>query len=357
LGFVTVWLVSAHVVFTTVGYAQGEKVSLWAQTRDFISHYPDVLMAWAGFALFLAVAISSVRAARRKLQRETWYFVHLYAYLAVALSFAHQLAVGNDFSTDRAARVWWIFVYALVFGAIVWWRVVTPIRLNLRHELRVRKVKHEAPGIVSIYLAGRGLQHLDADPGQFFLWRFVTPHMWWKTHPFSLSAAPSPSGLRITVKDLGDHSRELQRIRPGTRVMAEGPYGTFTDGRRTRRRVLLIAGGIGITPLRAMLDGYRPTDDVVLLYRVATAADTAFVDELREFATRPNMRIHVIAGTEIGDDRTDLLSVPALNKGVPDIRKRDCFVCGPPPMITAIQRRLKLLGVDHSQIHYERFEL
>jgi predicted ferric reductase len=307
--------------------------------------------------LFLGVAVTSVRAARRKLQRETWYFIHLYAYLAIALSFAHQIAVGNDLDNDRAARVWWIALYLIVAGSILWWRVITPTRLNARHRLRIRAVKREAPGVVSIYLSGRGLDRIGAEPGQFFLWRFLTPRMWWKTHPLSLSAAPTRKGLRVTVKDLGDGSKEMQRLRPGTRVIAEGPYGTFTDARRTHRAVLLIAGGIGITPLRAMLDGFGPSDDVVLLYRVATPEDTVFVDELRAFVRQPNIRIHVIAGNEIGDDRTDLLSVPALKRGVPDIRERDCFVCGPPAMITALSRRLKMLGVPPAHIHYERFEL
>ena len=106
-GFAVVWLLLAHVVFTTLGYAQGEHVSLWAQSRDFVSHYPDVLMAWLAMVLLFAVAATSARVARRKLARHTWYFVHLYAYLAVALAFAHQLSVGTDFSGDRAARVWW----------------------------------------------------------------------------------------------------------------------------------------------------------------------------------------------------------------------------------------------------------
>lgn len=357
LGFTTVWLITAHVIFTTVGYAQGDKVSLWAQTRDFISHYPDVLMAWVGFILFLGVAVASVRAARRKLQRETWYFIHLYAYLAVALSFAHQIAVGSDLDNDRAGRIWWIGLYVLVFGSILWWRLFEPVRFNRRHRLRVQSVKHETPGVVSIYISGRRLDRVAADPGQFFLWRFLTPDMWWTTHPFSLSAAPNRQYLRITVKDLGDGSKQLQRIRRGTRVLAEGPYGTFTDARRTRRGVLLIAGGIGITPLRAMLDGFRTSDDVVLLYRVAHAEDAVFVDELREFANAPNVRIHIIAGTEIGDDRTDLLSVPTMQRGVPDVMSRDCFVCGPPAMINAMHRRLRMLGVPRAHIHFERFEL
>jgi predicted ferric reductase len=357
LGFATVWLVSGHVVFTTIGYARGDQVSLWAQTRDFVSHYPDVLMAWVGFALFLAVAVASVRAARRRVQRETWYFIHLYAYLAVALSFAHQLAVGTDLDGDRAARVWWVGLYLFVFGSILVWRVALPVRLNARHQLRVHSVRHEAPGVVSIRLRGRHLDQLGAEPGQFFLWRFGTAATWWKTHPFSLSAVPERERMRITVKDLGDDSKRLQQLRPGVRVYAEGPYGTFTDARRTRRRVLLVAGGIGVTPLRAMLDGYGPADDVVLLYRVARAEDAVFVDELRRFAQAPNMTIHIIAGTEIGDDRTDLLSIPALRKGVPDIADRECFVCGPPALIAAMHRRLAKLGVPHGHIHYERFEL
>jgi predicted ferric reductase len=356
-GFAVVWLLGGHVVLTTLGYAQSGRVSIWAQTRDFLSHYPDVLMAWIGFALFLAVAGTSVRVARRAIARHEWYFVHLYAYLAVALTFAHQLAVGTDFSNDRAARAWWVLLYLLTVGAVLWWRVVEPGLVNRRLGLRVHSVKREGPDVVSIHLRGRDLYRLDAQPGQFFLFRFLTRTGWWQAHPFSLSAAPSSNRLRITVKDLGDHSRRLQRVRPGTRVIAEGPYGTFTADRRTRRRVLLIAGGIGITPLRALLDGFGPDDDVVLLYRAATQDEVVFADELRKFAATPNIRIHVIVGTEIGDDQTDLLGLPLLKRGVPDAATRDCFVCGPPAFLDAVTRRLALLGVPRRQIHFERFEL
>ncbi len=355
-GFATVWMLVAHVVFTTVGYAQGDRVSLWAQTRDFVSHYPDVLMTWVGLVLFFAVAATSVKIARRALQRQTWYFVHLYAYLAVALTFAHQLAVGTDLSNDSAARVWWVGLYVVVFGAILWWRVIVPVRFNLRHDLRVHSVKREAPGIVSILVRGRHLDEIAVQPGQFFLWRFFTPTGWWQAHPFSLSALPTKNRMRITVKNLGDHSGRLQHLRPGVRVLAEGPYGTFTPELQTSRRVLLVAGGIGITPLRAMLDGFGPDDDVVLLYRVATAEEAVFTDELKRLASAPNVRVHVIPGTEIGDDQTDLLGIPLLQKGVPDIATRDCFVCGPPALIEAVNRRLTKLGVPRERIHFERFQ-
>lgn len=358
-GFGAVWLLVAHVVFTTMGWAASSipSVNVVHETGWLVSHEPDILMAWVGFMLFLAVGATSVRLARRELKRESWYFVHLYAYLAVALTFAHQLAVGSDFTSDPVARAWWALLFAAVFGAILWWRVMEPVLLNTRHRLRVHGVQVEAPGVVSIYLTGRNLDRLRAQPGQFFMWRFLTRDGWWQPHPFSLSAAPTPKRLRITVKDLGDGTADLMHLRRGTRALAEGPYSTFTAARRTGRPALLVAGGIGVTPLRALLDTFAPADDVVLLYRIQHANEVIFADELRRFANERGVTVHFIAGTEIGDDNTDLLSVRALRKGVPNITQRDCFVCGPPGFIDAICRRLRKLRVPDAQIHYERFEL
>jgi predicted ferric reductase len=356
MGFATVVLLTGHAVFTTLGYAAEGAQSIPTQIGDFIEHYPDVLMSIAGLALFLAIAFTSVRAARRRLSREAWYSVHLYAYLAVALSFAHQLAVGTDFSDDAIARVWWVALYAAVFGTILAWRVGRPIVFNLRHRLWVHAVRPEADGVVSLYIAGVDLDRIDAQPGQFFLWRFLGGTGWAKAHPFSLSAIPNDRHLRITVKDLGDDSRRIQHLQPGTRVFAEGPYGTFTAQRRTRRRVVLIAGGIGITPLRAVLESLRADPgDVTLLYRAAHERDLAFRNELGALAERRGIELHALIGPEIGDDQTDRLGLPALRALVPDIAHRDVFVCGPPAMVDAVRRRLVRLRVPRRQIHFERF--
>jgi predicted ferric reductase len=314
-------------------------------------------MSVVGLALFLAVAVSSVRAARRRLSREAWYSLHLYTYVAIALSFAHQLAVGTDFSADALARAWWISLYVAVFGAIAAWRVGRPVRFNLRHRLRIHAVRPEAHGVVSVYITGRHLEEIDAAAGQFFLWRFLTGTGWAKAHPFSLSAAPTHRFLRITVKDLGDDTGRMQQLQPGVRIFAEGPYGTFTADRRTRPRVALIAGGIGITPLRAMLETLpRTPGDTTLLYRCAYEHDVAFRKELGLIAERRGVDVRLLVGAEIGDDRTDLLGIPALRRLVPDIADRDVYVCGPPAMLDAVRRRLLALRVPHHRIHYERFE-
>src|SRR2546430_4957777 len=155
----------------------------------------------------MAVGIVSARIARRRLRFETWYFVHLYTYLAIALSFAHQFATGNDFATRPANRLFWVALYVVAFGNLALYRVAIPLRGALRHRLRVASIVPEAPGVVSIYLTGHHLGDLRADAGQFFLWRFLTRQGWWQAHPFSLSAAPNPHWLRIMVKASGDHTR------------------------------------------------------------------------------------------------------------------------------------------------------
>jgi predicted ferric reductase len=357
VGFTTVWLLVAHTVFVTIGYAQANRESLVGQTLDFVRHYPDVLMAFVALGILLAVAGTSVRVARRELRRETWHATHLYAYLAVALGFAHQLAVGSDFSADAVARAWWVALFVVTIGAVLVWRFGAPLLFNMRHELRVAAVRREAPGVVSITMIGRDLQSIGAEAGQFFVWRFLAPGMMWRARPFSLSAPVGRNRLRITVKAAGEQTRVLQHVRPGTRVLAEGPYGTFTNARRTRRSAVLIAGGIGITPLRALLETMpAEAGDLVLLYRVARPNDLVFRDELTDVGRERGITLHALTGEDIGDDETDLLGVPAIRRLVPDVRERDCFVCGPPGLVDAVRRRLRRLGVPRAQIHFERFE-
>jgi predicted ferric reductase len=356
-GFSSVTLLVGHAVLITLGYAESGGQSIPTQVGDFVQHYPDVLMSIAGLGLFLAVAVTSVRAARRRLSREAWYSVHLYAYLAVALSFAHQLAVGSDFTDDALARAWWVALYVAVFGSIVTWRIGRPLWFNAHHRLKIDAVRHEANGIVSIYIGGRHLEAIRAEAGQFFLWRFLVGTGWAKAHPFSLSAVPNRRFLRITVKELGDDTSRFQRLRPGVRVFAEGPYGTFTADRSRRPRVALIAGGIGITPLRAMLETLpRGPGTVTLLYRVASDGDVAFRKELATLMADRGVDVRILVGADIGDDQTDQLGIPALRRHVPDIADRDVFVCGPPAMVDAVHRRLRALRVPAQHIHYERFE-
>jgi predicted ferric reductase len=350
-------LLVAHTVLITLGYAASTHSGAWAQFWDFVSTYPDVLMATVGLGLLLVVAVTSARAARRRLRYETWYFVHLYAYLGVALGFAHQLAVGTDFVTDPIARLYWIGLFVVVAVAIVACRIGAPLSAATRHRLRVARVEPEADGVVSIYVAGRQLDRLAVSAGQFFLWRFLTRDGWWRAHPFSLSAEPDGRQLRITVEAVGDYSSLLQRVRPGVRVMAEGPYGTLTAARRTRRKVLLIAGGVGITPLRALLGELSGRgDDIVLIYRASGWDRVLLRDELDQLARAPGVTVHYLVGRRgSAEVPRDPLAPRALRRFVPDIRSRDIYVCGPDAMMIGVRDSLGDLGVPGAHVHFERF--
>jgi predicted ferric reductase len=357
VGFGAVWLVGAHGVLTTLGYAMGDGSSPLHETWVLLTTYPYVLMATAGMVCFVAVAVSSVRAARRRLSYEMWYGIHLYAYLAVALAFAHQLAVGTDFSADPVARAYWMALYAVVMGLLVVFRVGQPLVLSLRHQLRVANVVREAPGVVSIYVTGRDLDQLAVRAGQYFQWRFLARDGWWRAHPFSLSAAPNGAYLRLTVKRLGDWSGELQRLRIGTRVIAEGPYGALTGARRRRPDVVLIAGGIGITPLRALLEELPAARGALtLIYRARRWEDVVFRHELDQLAQLRGATVHYLVG-ERGSAGLpgDPLGPRALQHLVPGIQRHDVFVCGPDGMMDAVRRSLRELRVPSSQIHSERF--
>lgn len=350
-GFTLLWLLVSHAVFITFGYAQLSSLSPVDELVHLATTVEGVLRAVAALVLIMVVGAVSARFARRRLAYETWHFIHLYTYLAVVLAFSHQVAVGTTFTSSPAATAYWWGLWGFALGSVAVGRLVLPLWRNLRHRLRVSAVVPESDDVVSVYVTGRDLDKLPARAGQFFLWRFMTKGRWWQANPFSLSAAPDGRTLRLTAKALGEGSAGLRHVRPGTRVFVEGPYGAFTTMHRTRPNTLLIAGGVGITPMRALLeelDGH-----VVLLYRVNSARDAVLLDELRALAHSKGAVLHVVTGPAV----PDRLAPEVLSRLVPDVRDRDVFVCGPPGMTGAVMRSLRALRVPKPQIHAERFSL
>jgi predicted ferric reductase len=354
-GEYSIGLLVAHAVLIIWGYALADHTGVPSETRSVLLSYPDVLAATVGLLLLVGVGAASARAARRRLKYQTWYFIHLYTYIAIALSFAHQLATGNDFVTHPLNRALWVAMYLATAGLLIWYRIAVPARNALRQGLRVANVVPEGPGVASLYITGRRLGELNVEAGQFFLWRFLTRDGWWQAHPFSVSAAPNGRWLRITVKSQGDHTTGLQRLRPGVKVIAEGPYGTFTRRRRTRRKVLLIAGGIGITPLRALFEALPAGHgELTLIYREADASEIVFQRELDELAWHRGATIHYVLGHR--RQRSDPLGANRLRALVEDLRNHDVYVCGPPGMMAAATSSLRAAGVPRRHIHTERFE-
>jgi predicted ferric reductase len=349
-------LIATHVACTVGGYALAGSIPFLDEFTAEVITYPYMLAGLVGFGLLLAIGASSVPPIRSRLSHETWTGIHLYAYLAIVLAMGHQLAVGSDFTTDTLARVYWIGLYIAVFGLIVRYRIMAPVSMLTRHRFRVDRVVLETSDTVSIYVGGRDLYDIDVRAGQYFRVRLLARNEWWRSHPFSISELPDGHSLRFTVRALGDFSGRLQSVRVGTRVMLEGPYGALTSSLRTSPGVALIAGGIGVTPIRALFEELAGKVDVKLIYRASRAEDLVFWDELWRIERRPRSAVLWLVGRRGSSAMPgDPLSARALGELVPDIQARDVFVCGPAKMMDAVVRSLRQLGVPPHRIHSERF--
>ncbi|NUP35473.1 MAG: ferric reductase [Streptomyces sp.] len=353
-GRYVVSLALAHTLLIIWGYALTSHTGVVDQTTTLVFHYPDLLKGTVGFLLLLATGVLSARAARRRVSYEIWHLLHLATYLAIFLAFGHQLSNGADFVGNRTAQLAWYALYGGVAALLLWFRFAVPVRRALRHRLWVSEVRPEAPGVVSVYLTGDRLDELRVEPGQFFRWRFLTPGLWWAANPYSLSAAAHPSFLRITVKAAGGHSAALARLAPGTRVLAEGPYGAFTARRRRAPKVLLLGGGVGITPLRALFETIPgEAGEVTLIYRARRPEDLALRTELDQLAARRGAIVHYVVDEPV--EYSSPLTARELRRLVPDLAERDVYLCGPPGMAEAAQRALRGAGVPRRRIHHESF--
>jgi predicted ferric reductase len=341
-----------HAIAAAAAWADASSLDLMAAVKNVLS-LPGVLTALLGTAILVLIGLASLRAVRRRLSYEQWHFLHLLTYLAVGLGFAHQLA-GPDLAGRRWLQIAWALLYTYAYALVLRWRVLQPFFQLGRHRLRVEDVRQESADVMSVLMSGRHLDELRAQPGQFFRWRFLTRETWRSAYPFSLSAPPTRNRLRITVWARGDGTRRLFDIPRGTLVFAEGPYGAITSRRVRRPRVLLIAGGVGITPMRALFEAIDlPGKDVTLVYRASKEQNLVLKHELDEIAERSGARVVYLVGPS-SDSRNDM-SAHALNRIVGDLSDHDVYLCASPGLAARVRGSLMDRGFPRHQLHEERF--
>lgn len=363
VGFSSFNLMVAHLVAIVVGYASSEGINPFVEFWQMTVDYPGMLLALAGTLLLVLVTATSIRRARKKLRYEAWHLLHLYAYLGVGLAIPHQLWTGQEFLSSPVATIYWWALWIAAVGAILIWRIGVPLFRTFAHDLRVTSVVRESPDVVSVAMHGRKLLDLPVAAGQFFNWRFVSGPGWSRSHPYSLSAAPTDDTLRITVKDLGDGSHALADVKPGSRVVIEGPYGRLHAGVRTLPKVTLMASGIGISPLRALLEDLpAQPGDITLLYRARTHEDLVLRKEVEAIAARTGARVFYLVGPRMPGRPSwlpasagHLTDAAALAELVPDIARNDVFLCGATEWMDAAKRAALECGVPAAHIHDERF--
>ena len=346
-----------HPTLLLVGNSISYQLSLSA-TLAVLLALEYVVYAVIGLILFITVIISSIRISRSKLRYEYWYFVHLMVYVAIFFAFRHQFELGEDLEASSVFYAYWAALYIIIFSSHIFFRWIRPLARYFKHRFYVERVHRETHEATSIYISGKNMEQFHIQPGQFMLFRFLRHGWWWQQHPFSLSMAPNGKEIRITPKVLGDFTKEIQHITPGTKVYIDGPYGVFTDYPESAEKMLLIAGGIGITPVRALIERFmKRGKDVVLLYGNKKTEDIVFKHELEEFRKKGLRVTYIISDEPSFTGEKGYIDAEKIGRLVSDFKEREVFLCGPPAMMDSVLVSLEKLGISKNSIFFERFEL
>lgn len=354
LGASVLFLIVAHVLFLVLGGELADQNPPWTEFVAILQSYPDMITALVGTIAFLVVGLSSARLLRRRLSYEVWYWLHVTTYVAIFLTFFHQLSGGAHFVSYPLNRIAWIALYLATAAAVLTWRVILPAVDAWKSRMRVVAVIPESVGLNSVWLSGPRVDRLGVRAGNFLLFRFFSRGHLGTAHPYSVSAVPANGHLRITVGALGDHSGRVPSLRPGSLVFAEGPFGRFTADRASRPRILLVAGGAGIGPIRALAEELvRRGAQPVVLYRVRSADRLALLGELQAM---PGVTVIPLVGrrSELGYDPLD---AEPLRRIIPDLHDWEAFICGPEGMGEHAEASLRRLRMPKRFIHREELSM
>jgi len=361
LGKPVLYFISAHFLASLIQYAINDGKNVVDELFSLIS-VQDLLLATISFVLMLVVVITSLNFARRAMSYESWFFVHLTAYISVAVAVPHIITTGSDVAGKPVQTIIWVALYLFVFLNVLWFRVIIPVRKSYRKRLVLAQSIRESSDTTSLYLTGKHLNKIEAVSGQFYFLRFMTPTQWWRPHPFSISAAPNGEYLRFTIGDRGDDTKLMQNIKPGTPVAIEGPYGLFTEERRTKEKVVLIASGIGIPPIRTLAESMaaRP-GDITVIYRVRSSEDASLLSEIREICKRRGFQLHVVEGPRgnknswLSDDGSNNPDTARLTIMAPHVSEADVYICGPQAWTESVIKSVRKAGTPLDNIHSEEY--
>ncbi|MCV2393150.1 ferredoxin reductase family protein [Actinotalea sp. M2MS4P-6] len=367
VGFTSIWLMVVHIVLQTIGYSMLDSWNVFYEFWSLVTTAPGMLIAFAGTALLIMVAVTSMRVARKKLRYESWHLLHLYAYLGAGLALPHQLWTGTDFLFSTWATVYWWGSYALVMLAVIVYRVIVPLRLSSRQRLRVTSVVPDGRGAVTITMNGPHLEELEVSAGQFFVFRFVTGPGWTRAHPLSLSAAPTTHGLRVTMGVTGDDGERIARMREGTRVMIEGPYGRLHPQVRTRPNLVLVGSGLGLAPLvalaqEAVLAGRLTNGPAIMIRRLRSSQDAPMQADVDHLVRIGALQVVDLVGPRstsgtawLPRKHGHMPGTEAVQRMVPNLASADVYVCGTGPWVEAVAADLHAAGVPKTALHAENF--
>lgn len=354
-GIIAGIFIIAHPILILFGYSMNGKTTFLSEFFSLIKG-DEIIGAVISVILFVAIVFTSIYFVKKKIKYEYWFLIHLFTYLAILLAWGHQLELGGDFG-NRIFVGYWYFLYIFSIGNLLIFRFAVPMYSYNKNKFFISKIIKESKEVFSVYIKGNHISEMRIEPGQFMNFRFMKKGFWLQSHPFSISKIDKKRNeIRVTIKNLGDFTSKIGELKKGTMVVIEGPYGVFTESSSRKGKFLFLAAGIGITPIKALVESLsEKKKDLFVLYSARKKKDLIFK---KEFGKLSKTRIHYFVTSDSswkGDKRR--INLEVIKEYVKDIEKRDIYICGPKNFIDSLVKDLKNEGISEEQIHFERFSV
>jgi predicted ferric reductase len=311
---------------------------------------------FAGVLAFSALTLGIVLTLLVRLGHEVFVYVQRSFGVVFLVATYHVFTTDGALESSRALDLYMASLATL--GIAAWlYRSILGNLLVRRLRYRVVAVNRLDEFVTEVVMEPHAAR-LAHEPGQFLFVSFREPFSeqfpaWARNqfHPFSITSAPSEPRLRITVKAVGDYTRALRSLRPGTEAVVEGPYGAFSSRDVPNDRQIWIAGGIGVTPFLSMarsLNGDAPEID--FYYCVEHEPEAHFVEEIRSIAREhEGFRVSIVPRDTEGFLTAERLAAETA------LESADVLICGPPEMIVSLRTQLRDRGMPRERIHAEEF--
>lgn len=364
VGLAVTLLVGLHVVLVLA--AKPANVALFD-----VLHAPNRARAAVGATVALGALVALTLLRRRLQQRyEVWRWMHLALAGSVLVLSALHIWWLNHLVRDTAMRALFIVLAVAALGVLGYRWLWLPV-FGPRREYVVRELRPETSTVSTLVLEPRrdrrqrGYRTLAFAPGQF-AWIRLNPSIGAQEHPFTI-ASSAHVGLwtEFTIRHTGDFTNELRQLRPGSPVWVDGPHGAFTLDLRRCTGLVMIAGGVGITPMMSMLRTLAHRRDrrphrLVVVAR--TLDDLLFRAELSDLQQRLDLTVIELLRAPPpswtgASGAVDEELLTALLPGAFRRNQLDYYLCGPPAMVTDVLTVLDGLDVPQPRIHTEQFDL
>ena len=360
MGVVALGLLLVHPILLVFN---GYPANCWLNPFASCANLATTTASLAVYALILLV-VTSIWQKRFRIPYEAWQIMHGLLALFILISSLFHIFILGRYTSTNLMKAMWLLYAVLVVGLILWYKILTPI-LRWNKKWQVTENRSERGDAHTLVLKPVEHEGFAFEPGQYAWIKKGSTPFGVGQHPISFSSSGdvlAGGSVSFTIKDLGDWSGEqVPAIKAGEFMWLDGPHGVLSSDREQGMGYIMIAGGIGITPLHSMCQTMAERGDVrpvVLFYGGQDWESLTFREELEQLSKKMDLTLVYILVNPPQDWEGEIgfINGDILGRYLPKQYKRFVFfVCGPKPLMDSMEESLPELGVPTEKIFSERF--